>query len=369
MEVKAADFIKQYKSIKKEIDASIKKVLESGWYVLGREVENFEQKLAKFLGVKHVVGVASGTDALTLAIKALGLGNDDQIIIPANSYPTAFGVALSGVKIALADVDSETLDVSVETLKKAITKKTKAIVVVHLYGNPANIIEIKKFAKKNKLFLIEDCAQVIGAEFEGKKVGTFGDISCFSFYPTKNLGAIGDAGAIATNDKKLFNRIKLLRNYGEESRYNSVLVGHNSRLDELQAAILSVKLKHLKSWNKKRRELAKRYTKLLKDLPIEVVPETIGAKSVYHLFVIRTKKRDELLSFLKSKNIAALVHYPVTVSQTKSFKEFSKLSFPVSEKAAKEILSLPLFAEMEEREVDYVVNSIKEYFKLNQNER
>lgn len=364
MEVKAVDFIKHYKSIKKEIDTAIKRVLESGWYVLGREVESFEKKLAKFLNIKHVVAVASGTDAITIAIKALDLQMGDEVVIPANSYPSAFGVALSGVKIALADVDPITLNVSVETLKKALTKKTKAILVVHLYGNPANISEIKKFAKKNKLILIEDCAQAIGAEYDGKKVGTFGDISCFSFYPTKNLGAMGDAGAIVTNNTELFNRVKLLRNYGEESRYNSVLIGHNSRLDEIQAAILTVKLKHLNAWNKKRSELAKRYIKLLKNLPVEVVSETIGAKSVYHLFVIKTKKRDELMAFLKSKNIGVQVHYPVTVSQTKSFKEFYSGSFPVSESASKEILSLPIHTDLTETEVGYIAGYIKEFFQV-----
>lgn len=362
--IPAADFARQYKTIKKEIDDAIKKVLESGRYILGREVENFERSLAKFLKIKHVVGVASGTDALMIAIKSLGLQKDDEIIIPANSYPTAFGVFHSGAKIVLADVEKETLNVSVETLNKVLTKKTKAIVVVHLYGNPADILKIKKFAKKNKLFLIEDCAQAIGAEFDGKKVGTFGDISCFSFYPTKNLGAVGDAGAIVCNNSKFFNRVRLLRNYGEENRYNSILIGHNSRLDELQASILSVKLKYLNSWNKKRRALAKRYSKLLKGLPVEIIKETQMSKSVYHLYVVKTKRRDELSAFLKSRNIAVLVHYPIIISQIKSFEELSKGNFPVSQEASKEILSLPIFAEMEEKEVDYVVSSMKEFFNL-----
>ncbi len=361
--IPAANFLKQYKSIKTEIDAAISRVLKSGWYILGREVENFEKELSKFLKIKYAVGVASGTDALTLSIQALDLKPDDEIIIPANSYPSAFGVFHSDAKIALADVDPKTLNVSLETLKAAVTKETKAILVVHMYGNPAEIIKIKNYAKKKKLLLIEDCAQAIGATYNGVAVGSFGDISCFSFYPTKNLGAIGDAGAIATNDKKLYERVKLLRCYGEENRYNSILPGYNSRLDELQAAILSAKLKHLKIWTQKRRSLAKLYTKLLKNLPIQFVSETENAKSVYHLFVIKTEKRDELLQFLKSKNIAVLVHYPVSVSKTQSLKHLFNGSFPVSENASDQVLSLPLFPEMTTKDVEYTTSNIREFFK------
>lgn len=362
LSVKLIDFEKEYHSIKNEINFAVFRVLESGWYLLGEEISGFEKELASFVGTKYAVGVASGTDALTLSLKALGLKKSDGVVVPANVYPTAFGVALSGAKLELADVDPETLNITVDTLKKAVNSKTRAVVAVHLYGNPVDIAPIKKFCRDRGLYLIEDCAQAIGAKYRGRNVGMFGDISCFSFYPTKNLGAYGDAGAVLTNSRKLARKVQLLRMYGEEDRYKSVLLGHNSRMDEIQAAVLRVKLRHLAKWNKKRLELAKMYRKQLTGLPVKVLSET--GKPVYHLFVIMADKRRELSSFLKSKNIETGIHYPTAVHQTPSFSGLGHKcgDFPVTEKAVCEVLSLPLHPFLEEKDVKYVVGAVREFY-------
>lgn len=364
-DIPLVDFKTEYRLIQKEIDDAISRVLKSGWYILGKEVGEFEKELASYIGEKYAVGVASGTDALTIALKALGIKNGDGVIVPANVYPTAFGVVLSCVHIQLADVDAGTLNISIETLKKAVTRKTKAIIVVHLYGNPVDINPIKKFAKEKGILLIEDCAQAAGAEYKGKKVGTFGDIACFSFYPTKNLGAYGDGGAILTNNKRLAEKVRLWRMYGEKNRYDSVLVGHNSRLDEIQAAILRVKLKHLKKWNKERRKLAAVYKEGLKDLPVKIIKETMGGKNVYHLFVIKAKERDKLADYLKNKGIGTGVHYPIPIHLMPSFSYlgYKKGEFPVSERASREVLSLPIHPRLSKDDFGYVISVIREFFK------
>ncbi len=355
----------EYKEIKKDIDTSVFRVLKGGWYILGSEGENFEKELAQFIGVRYAVGVASGTDALTLSLKALGVNPKDGVVIPANVYPTAFGVALSGARIQLADVESGTLNISLATLKKAVNKKTKVVVVVHLYGNPVDIAPVKSFCRQRGLYLIEDCAQAIGAEYKDKKVGTFGDVACFSFYPTKNLGAYGDAGAVLTNKARLAKRVKYLRMYGEKKRYNSVLIGHNSRLDELQAAILRAKLKYLDRWNKRRRKLAQLYKRELEGLALKPVEENVVGRSVYHLFVIRVSKRDALLEYLRGKGIGIGIHYPVPIHLVKSFLYlgYKKGDFPVSEKASLDVLSLPFYPQMTESEIKYVVSLIKSFYK------
>ena len=358
------DFKAEYREIRKDIDVAISRVLGSGWYILGNEVANFEKALANYIGTKYAVGVASGTDALTLAIKALRLKPDDCVLMPANVYPTAFGVSLSGQSITLCDVDPESLNVTLETIKKAFTKKVRVIIVVHLYGNPVDMAPIKRFAKRKKVYLIEDCAQALGSKYNSKKVGTFGDISCFSFYPTKNLGAYGDGGAIVTKNADLAQKVKLLRMYGEKTRYQSVLVGHNSRLDELQAAILDVKLKYLDAWNKRRRELAAVYRKELKGVPIRIVEETPKAKSVYHLFVVMVEERDKLAEYLFKKGIITGIHYPIPIHLVPSFSflGYKKGDFPVSEEASQKVLSLPLYPEMTESQVRSVAKAIKSFY-------
>lgn len=370
------DLAAEYQKIKKEVDKATSRVLQKGWFILGEEVRQFEKGLASYVGTKYAVGVASGTDALTLAVKTLELGGKDGVIVPANVYPTAFGIALSGVKLELADVDPDTLNISVETLKRAVKPDTRAIVVVHLYGNPADVSSIQKFCKKRGLYLIEDCAQAVGAKYKGEKVGTFGDISCFSFYPTKNLAAYGDGGAILTNDKEYARKAKMLRMYGEEERYESKILGHNSRLDELQAAILRVKLKHLEEWNKKRRVLAQIYKNALKDLPpldgvassagpIKIIEETRDGKSVYHLFVVQIPEREKLKAYLEQNGIGTGVHYPIPIHLTPTFSGlgFKRGDFPVAEKASREVLSLPIYPSMTKQDVEFIAGRIREYFR------
>lgn len=362
--VPLTNFLAEYQAIKGGIDEAILRVLESGWFILGPEVEKFEREMANYVGTKFAVGVASGTDALTLSLKALGIKKEDGVIIPANVYPTAFGVSLSGAKLQLADVDPNTLNVSAKTLRDGIDRSTKVIVVVHLYGNPVDIRPIAELAKKRRLYLIEDCAQAAGAEYKNRKVGTFGDVSCFSFYPTKNLGAYGDGGAVLTNNRDLAEKVRLWRMYGERERYKSILRGHNSRLDELQAAILGVKLQHLDKWNKKRRQLASFYLRQLKDLPITMVQETEGGKSVYHMFVIQTEDRDKLARYLKAQGVGTGIHYPTPIHTTLSFLDLGHKEgdFPISEKASKSVLSLPVNPQMSQSDVRYVTSCIKDFF-------
>ncbi len=362
--IKFVDFLKEYTSIKKEIDTAIRKVLEGGTFILGPQVTAFEKELGKFIGVKYSLGVASGTDALTIALKSLKLGFGDQVIVPANVYPTVFGVARSGVTIKLCDVDPKTLNIDPVKIREALTKKTKAIVAVHLYGNPADLTPIKKIAKDNGIYLIEDCAQAAGSTYKNKFVGSFGDVACFSFYPTKNLGAYGDGGAIVTNNKNIYKNALLWRMYGEEERYKSILVGFNSRLDEIQAAILRIKLKYLKKGNHKRRLLAAKYKLKLQNLPLDIVQENPKGKSNYHLFVISTSERKKLASFLKERGIPSVVHYPTPIHMTPSFRGlgFRKGSMPISEKASLKTLSLPIYPSMSLADLDYITSSIKAFF-------
>lgn len=359
--MKFIDLAGEYQNIKKEIDASIQRVLNSGVYILGSEVENFENRLAGYIGTKFAVGLASGTDALTLAVKSLGLKKNDSILMPANVYPTVFGVALSGVKIKLADVNAESLNIDIENVKKYYSKDVKAILVVHLYGNPVNLDPIIKFCKEKKIYLIEDCAQAAGSEYKGRKTGSFGDISCFSFYPTKNLGTYGDGGAVLTNNKKFYKRVKSLRMYGEQGRYNSVEVGHNSRLDEIHAAILSVKLKHLDKGNLKRHKIARVYDSLLAKKNIEIVKENNQGKSNYHLYVIKVNKREKLIELLKSKDIPSVIHYPLPIHLVKSFSHlgYKKGDFPITEDSSEKVLSLPMYPEIKKEDVVKISNLIK----------
>lgn len=359
------DFLAENREIGEDINLALERVFKSGLYILGKEVSGFEKKLASFIGTKYAVGVASGTDALTLAIKSLGLKNTDAVLLPANVYPSVFGVALSGVKIRLCDVDSESLNVTLETIKRVVTKEIKAIVIVHLYGNPVDIEPIEKFAKDRGIYLIEDCAQAAGSIYKGKRVGSFGDISCFSFYPTKNLGAYGDGGAVLTNDKDIFEKVRLLRMYGEKSRYDSIMLGHNSRLDEIQAAILSTKLNFLNKWNDRRHEIAEKYKELLSGLPLKFIEENPEGKSNYHLFVINIKQRGSLMKYLFEKGIASVIHYPVPIHFTKTFSYlgYKKGDFPVSERSSNEVLSLPIYPQMEFDTVTYIAGVIKSFFE------
>lgn len=357
--------VRQNITLKREIDRVLKETVAHGTFILGDNVSAFEKEFGRYLGVGHAVGVGSGTDALTLAIRALGLANRDEVLVPANCYPTVFGVAQSGVSVRLVDC-GEDGNISLTDLSKRITKRTKAIVVVHLYSNPADILGVKKIVG-SRIRIIEDCAQAHGATIGSKKVGTFGDIACFSFYPTKNLGAFGDGGMVVTENKIVADRVRALRMYGERERYKSLEVSGVSRLDELQAAVLRIKLRHLDRWNKKRKELAGYYEAGLKDLPaqagISVIKGING--SCHHLFVIRTKRRDGLQKYLTARHIGTAVHYPVPIHQAPAFASlgYRRGDFPIAETLSREVVSLPFFPEMTEREVNMVVMRIKEFLQ------
>jgi len=359
------DLKKQYITIQKEVERAVNAVHASGNYILGSEVAAFEKEFAKYIGVSYGIGAASGTDALTLAMRALKLTDNDEVILPVNAYPTYFGIAMSGVTVRFVDCGLDG-NIDPNDLKKRITKKTKAIVIVHLYGNPADIFGVKRVLnelKRSDIKLVEDCAQAHGATIGKKKVGTFGDIAIFSFYPSKNLGAYGDGGMLLTNNQTLAEHLRRLRMYGESKRYESKELSGISRLDELQASILRVKLRHLDSWNAQRKELARKYTTKLNSVnQLTVLPYAIG--SCYHLFVIRIKKRDTLKRYLESKGIGCGVHYPIPLHLTPALRsnEDCQKHFPIVEMLSKEILSIPMYAELTKEELNYIVASINDYF-------
>lgn len=360
------DFQKKYARHKKEIDAAIFRVMKSGWFILGKEGENFEKKFSEYLGVKHVIGVNSGTDALFLAIKALGIGAGDEVItVPNTAVPTVSAIRMAGAVPVFVDIDEKTFGMNPALIEAKITARTRVLLPVHLYGYPADMDEIMKIAKKRGLKVVEDGCQAHGAKYKNKMAGTIGDVGAFSFYPTKNLGAFGDAGAIATNDANLAEMARELRNYGEVSKYKIKIDGVNSRLDEIQAAVLSWSLKKLSAWNKKRTRLAKSYLKNLNDLPILLPPAgDTDHVPVWHLFVIRTEKRDELAEFLKKNGIMTAIHYPGLIFEQEAYRFFgiSKNDFPVSAKVSSQILSLPLHPELEEYDILKVCKTIRKFY-------
>ena len=366
IEIPTIDLKKQYHSMKKGIDKSINDVLESGWFILGKNVEFFEKEFASFCNVKHGIGVASGTDALFLSLTALGIkGGDEVITTPLSAVATSFAITFIGAIPVFVDIEPETYNIDAAKIEEKITKKTKAILPVHLYGHPCDIDPILDIAKKHNLCVIEDACQAHGAEYKGKKTGGFGNLAAFSFYPTKNLGACGDGGIITTNIDELEGKIRLLRDYGQKIKYHHSVLGFNSRLDELQAAILRVKLKNLERWNEKRRRNARLYNKLLNSLDVVLPKEKKYAKHIYHQFIIRIKKRDQVQNWLKSNGVLTDIHYPIPIPFQKAYKNLSlsKGSFPIVENFVNENLSLPIFPELEDKQIQKVARLIKD-FKL-----
>jgi len=360
------DLGRQYQVIGKEIHQAIKKVAEESAFVLGEELEKFEKEFAKFCQVKYCVGVASGTDALLLGMKAAGIGLGDEVITVSNTFiSTALSITYTGAKPVFVEINPRTYNFDVNQIEKKINKKTKAILPVHLYGQPVEMTPIMKLAKKYKLMVFEDACQAHGATYKGKKAGSFGDFAAFSFYVSKNLGAWGDAGALVTNRARIAKKVRLMRNVGREGWYEHKVKGYNSRLDNLQAAVLRVKLPHLASWTRKRRQLAKLYDRLLSPLEVVIPFAPKYLQSAYYLYVIRVKKRDQLLEFLKTKGIFCGLHYPVPIHLQKAYQELGmkKGSLPITEKCAQEIISLPLFPELTKEEIQYIVSKIAEFQK------
>jgi len=361
----------QYSHIKKEVDTVIERVINNAQFIGGSEVEKFEKEFADYLKVKYVIGVNSGTDALIIGIRGLDLKTNDEVIVPANTFiATALAVSENGAQPVFVDIDENDNGINLDDLKNKINEKTKAIILVHLYGQPDKIDEIKEIIKKTgrKIHIIEDACQAHGAMYKGKRVGNFGIFSAFSFYPTKNLGAYGDGGAIVTNDRKLAEKYRLIHQYGSDNKYFHKTFGVNSRLDTLQAAVLGVKLKYLDDWNKKRQAVAKLYTKYLNKMVSEIKTpnEFSNRKSVFHIYLIRTKKRNQLINYLKKRGILTLIHYPLPLHLQKaySYLGYKHGDFPNTEKESEEILSLPMFEYMTEKQIKYVVKSIEEFYKV-----
>ena len=355
------DFKREFAAMNKEISPAMQRVLKNGWYVLGDEVNNFEKEFSRYVGTKFGVGVNSGSDALYLAVKALGVSQGDEVITVAHTMiSTVDAIIRNGAKPVFVDIDPSTYSMDASRVEKKISKKTKAIIPVHLYGHPVDMDPITELASKYGLYVIEDDCQAHGAEYKKAKVGSIGDIGCFSFYPTKNLGAYGDAGMITTNNEELANKLRKMRNYGQSRRYYHDFVGVNSRLDEIQATILRIKLRHLDEWNKKRRKIAKLYDDLLNSVGLVTPIEREYAKHVYHLYVVRHKHRNELQQYLLNKSVQTLIHYPIPVHQQEAYNTNDRL--PVTESTCGEILSLPIHPWLIENEVEQISENIKQYF-------
>lgn len=360
--IKFLDLKKINNRYREEIDSRIKNILDKGWYLQGEENENFTKNFANFCGTKFALGVANGLDALNLIIKAYGFGNGDEIIVPANTYiATILAISENGCIPILVEPDIKTYNINPDSIEEKITTKTKAIMVVHLYGQAVQMEKIWKIAKKYNLKIIEDSAQAHGAIYQENRTGNLGDASGFSFYPGKNLGCIGDGGAVTTNDEELFNKIKAIANYGSDRKYHHIYKGVNSRLDEIQAAVLDIKLKHLDSDNNKRREISKYYRENIKNSKI-ILPDTYDEKShVWHIFAVRTQNRDEFQKYLTEKGIQTIIHYPTPPHKQGAYKEWNNLSFPITEEIHNTILSLPISPVMTDSEIEKVVEVVNEY--------
>lgn len=353
---------RQYETIASEAEKAVLEVMRSGSYILGTNNKEFEKEMCEYLDVKHAVALNSGTDALHLALRALDIGEGDEVISTAFTFvATSESIGIVGAKPVFVDIDPDTFNIDASKIEAAITPKTKAIIPVHLYGQPCDMDVIMDIAKRHNLFVIEDACQAIGAEYKGKKVGTIGDIGCFSFYPTKNLGTMGDGGMVTTNSQYLKDRILALRNHGGAVRYHHDEIGVNSRLDEIQAAILRVKLPYVDKWNKLRREHANYYNELFKNCDlIETPKELDGTYCVYHQYTVKVPNRDEVHKMLADEGIGAMIYYPIPLHLQKVHAKynFKEGMLPNTEKDTKLVLSLPMFAEITKEEQETVAKTL-----------
>ena len=364
MKVPFVSFLPMEKELDNELHQAFERVLKSSWYIGGKEDENFEQAFAQYCGMEYCIGAGNGLDALMLILKALNIGEGDDVLVPSNTYiATALAVTYVGATLVFVEPDINTYNINPNLIEEKITERTKAIMPVHLYGQPCEMDKIIEIAQKHGLYVVEDCAQAHGATYKGQKIGTFGDASGFSFYPGKNLGALGDAGASVTNNKELADRIRALGNYGSDYKYHHIYKGHNSRLDELQAAFLSAKLPHLERMNEDRRRIAKRYLEGIVHQEVilpYVHPET---EPVWHVFSVRCKRRDELAAYLAEKNIATNKHYPIPMHLQECYKDLNipKGALPIAEEISATQLSLPIYYGMTAEEVEYVINCVNDF--------
>jgi len=371
MNVPFIDFTEQYQAIKDRVDKGLKKVFEKGNFILGEEEKAFEAEFAKFCDCKYAVGVNSGTDALYLALGSLNITVGDEVIIPTYTFiATALCISYTGAKPVFIDIEENTYNIDPEKLEATITRDTKAIIPVHLYGQPANMDEIKAIAQKHGIAVIEDACQAHGATYKGTKTGALGDIGCFSFYPTKSLGAFGDGGIIVTNKEEINESIQMLRDYGRKDRYEHKVKGFNSRLDTVQAVVLSAKLEFLNEWNRMRNVHAAYYCELLKDVTAVKTPAIQPDRThVFQTFAVRVPNRNKVLEQMKGKGIGVLIHYPIPVHLQEAYADMGhkKGDFPVSETVADEILSLPMFPHMSKGQIEYVCTTLKVLCRQGQN--
>ncbi len=356
------DLQAQSRAIREEVLAGVAEVVDSCAFILGPQVKEFEDKFAEYCQAEHCIGLANGTEALHMAMRALDIGPGDEVITAGNSFAaTAFAIAYVGAKAVFVDIDPDDYNIDVSLIEQAISDKTKAIIPVHLYGQPARMNEILEIAKRHNLKVVEDAAQAHGAEIDGKRCGSFGDIACFSFYPGKNLGAYGDGGACVTNDADLAEKLRLLRNYGQKVKNRHDMLAYNCRLDTMQAAILNVKMKYIEQWTDSRDQVAKWYREALQGVDIVIPMQHSNMRHAYHLFVVRHPKRDEILEKLKEDNIFGGVHYPRPLVEAQPFVESPcfPMGLPVTTSYAQQILSLPMYPEMTKDQVEYVAVKLK----------
>ena len=364
MKVPFVSFKPMEAELKGELCSAFDRVFENSWYIQGPEVKSFESDFAGYCGVSHCVGCGNGLDALMLALKALGVGYGDEVIVPSNTYiATALAVTYAGATPVFVEPDIDTFNIDPSQIEKSITARTKAIMPVHLYGQPCEMNSIMAIAKRNGLFVVEDCAQAHGATYYGKRVGSFGDAAGFSFYPGKNLGALGDAGAVTTCNSSIAQRVRMLGNYGSDRKYHHVLPGHNSRLDECQAAFLAAKLSHLNQMNEARRRIAERYLDGIHNSCVTLPRQIDGVEHVWHIFAIRSSRRDALSAFLAERGVATGMHYPTPIHLQGAYADLRlpKGALPIAEEISRTQLSLPMFYGLSDEQVDWVIESINAF--------
>lgn len=367
MEVFFADLRPMHDEIRQDLDAAYKKVMDKSWFIQGKELELFEQEFAEYIGVKHCIGVATGLDALYLILKAYGIGTGDEVIVPSNTFiATALAVSYAGAKPVFVEPEIETFNIDTTRIEAAITSNTKAIMAVQLQGRCCDMDEINRIAKKHGLKVIEDAAQAHGAKYKGQKAGSLGDAAGFSFYPGKNLGALGDGGCVTTGDDELAAKVRALGNYGSDYKYHHIYKGTNSRLDEMQAAFLRVKLPYLDKWNDARRKIAARYLAEIKNSLIKLPLETSeDYEHIYHVFVIRCDKRDELEKYLTDNGIHTVKHYPIPMHMQGAYADLqiAEGQLPITEEVSRTVLSIPMYYGMTDDQVDYVIDKLNEFRK------
>lgn len=360
--IKFGELNRMHTEIRGELDNAIKKVIDNSYYIEGPCLSQFEKEYSKYLGCNYCIGVGNGLEGLKLSLIALGVKPGDEVIIPSHTYiATALAVTNMGAKPVFVECQEESFNIDVTKIEEKITEKTKAIIVVHLYGQCCDMDEVMEIAKKHNLKVLEDAAQAHGAIYKGRKAGTLGDIAEFSFYPGKNLGCLGDGGCVTTNDEELAIKVKMLRDYGSSKKYVHDLKGENSRLDEIQASVLATKLPYLDKWNKRRCKIANEYLSKINNPKIILPKQMEDRNHVWHQFVIRVKDRKEFQEYMLKNEIETMIHYPIAIHKQKAYEEFNNLQLPVAEKLAAEVVSLPMYYGLTDEEVEKVINTINKY--------